>query len=187
MVRTGIGVQNAGEPLGMRRRTLLLGAPALLTGCAVTQAAVDGAAAAPGHGYLAMQLASNQLANMSFNKFGKPTFASRLEDGLGGKGGVQFVNGERTVMIDVQAGDYMWTIISTGYRQAAIEATRLQVLPDAITYIGRLQLQLSSDDYQLRVADHEAQMRDYLSAKYPLTLQKLPFHKALSQFRLKAA
>jgi hypothetical protein len=180
-------VQESTQPLGVLRRSFLLGTPGLLTACAVTPAAVDGAAAAPGRGYLAMQLVSNQLANLSFNKFGKPTFSSQLEDGLGGKGGVQFVSGERSVMVEVQAGEYMWTLLSTGHRQATVEATRFQVLAGAITYIGRLQLQLSSYNYQLRVADQEAQMLDYLRANYPLTLQNLPFHKAISQLRLKAA
>lgn len=173
---------------GLSRRSVLVGAPALLTGCVVTPAAVDGAAPAAGRGYLAMQLRSNQVANLAFNTFGKRTFASGLEDSFaGGKGTVQFVNGERLVVIDVQAGDYMWTLLWAANRQAILDATRFQVHANAITYIGRLELELSSYDFKLRVTDQEDRMRAYLHANYPQALQNLAFNKGITQIRLKRA
>lgn len=171
---------------GLTRRSLVLGASAALSGCALSSVAVDGAPQAPGRGYLALQVASNQLANLAFNSYGKTTFASSLEDGFGGKGAVQFVAGERTLVLDVPVGDYMWTRLWTGLRQASMEASRFQIAPQAVTYVGRLELRLSTYDFSLRVGDHEAQMRDYLREHYPKAAE-LPFSKQLGLLKVKAA
>ena len=170
---------------GLPRRSFLLGATAALSGCsALSPVAVDGAQQAPGHGYLAVQLNSNQLANLAFNNYGKRTFASGLEDGLGGKGAVQFLNGERTLVLDVAAGDYMWTLLWNGYRQASMETSRFQVAARAVTYVGRLELRMGSSDYQLRVSDREELMRTYLREHYPQAAQ-LQFSKQLATLRVK--
>lgn len=172
---------------GLPRRSFLLGVSAALSGCsALSPVAVDGGPQAPGRGYLAVQLSSNQLANLAFNHYGKKTFASGLEDGLGGKGAVQFLSGERTLVLDVAAGDYMWTLLWNGYRQASMETSRFQVTAQAVTYVGRLELRMGSSDYQLRVSDREELMRAYLREHYPQTAQ-LQFSKQLATLRVKAA
>lgn len=171
---------------GLTRRGWLLGMSAALSGCAVSSVAVDGAPQAAGRGYLAAQLVSNQTANLSFNNYGKTTLASALEDGFGGKGGVQFVAGERAVVLDVPVGDYMWTRLVAGLRQASMEVSRFQIAAQTVTYVGRVELLLGGDKYALRVSDRETLMRDYLREHYPNTAQ-LPFSKQLGLFKFKAA
>jgi hypothetical protein len=135
-----------------------------------------------------MQLRSDRLANISFNPYRKQTFASQVaESFLGSKGQVQFVGGERTVVLDVEAGDYMWTQLWGGRGQAVLDGTRFQVRANAITYIGCIQLQMESRRAGLRVVDREDDIRAYLREHYPVAMENLFFNKALAELRLKTA
>jgi hypothetical protein len=180
-------IEQMDAPPGLRRRALLLGAPAVLSACA-TPPSVDGTAIAPGRGHLAMQLWSNRPANLAFNVYGKQTFATRVTEGfLGAKGQVSFTGGERTVVLDVEAGDYMWTQLWDGYSQALLDGSRFQVRANAITYIGQIQLQLDRYKFGLRVVDREDDIRAYLREHYPQAMENLFFNKALAELRLKTA
>lgn len=173
---------------GVRRRSLLIGGPALLAGCTPIPRAVDGAATRAGRGYVAAQLSSNRGAFIGFNPYGESTFGARFtENMVGAKGGMRFTEGDQSVVLEVDAGEYMWTRLYLGNQYAWLSATRFRVVPNAITYIGYIRLFVAENKYAFTVRDREADMQDFLREKYPNYARDLPFRKALAEVRIDGA
>lgn len=175
-------------PNGMPRRAWLVGVPAMLVGCTPIPRAVDGAATPAGQGYVAAQLSANRDAFIGFNPYGESTFGSRFaENVVGAKGGMRFKDGEHSVVLAVDAGEYMWTRLYLGNQYAWLSATRFRVVPQAITYIGYIRLFVTETKYGFTVRDREGDMREFLREAYPSYARDLPFIKSLAEVRLNSA
>lgn len=97
---------------------------------------------------------------------------------------MRFTAGEQSVVLEVDAGEYMWTRLYLGNQYAWLAATRFRVVPNTVTYIGYIRLFVTENKYGFTVRDREQDMRDFLREKYPNYAHDLPFVKALAEVRI---
>lgn len=170
----------------MQRRRLLLAVPAALAGCATVASAPDGTKPAAGQGVLAVHLSANRLGLLNYNPWGESSFGARFAENMfGAKGTLQFIDGERFLVLPVDAGEYMWTKLMTGNQFAwLLQSTRFRVKPGVLTYIGHIRIFVSGSQFSIRVVDRESEMREHLQDKFPIYTQTMPFEKELADVRL---
>jgi hypothetical protein len=175
-------------PFLMKRRNFLLTAPVILGGCttAITSA-TDGTQLTAGQGVLALHLSANDTAFLTFNPYGESTFGTRFtENMIGAKGGLRLMDGERFVVLPMDAGPYMWSKLTRGNQFAWLQSsTFFSVRPATITYIGHLRIHMSSGKYLVQVRDREAEMKEHLQAYFPGYFKTLPFEKSISDVRIR--
>ncbi|WP_374676255.1 hypothetical protein [Ideonella sp.] len=168
------------------RRQFTLALTATLAGCATTGSVQDGSTVGAGQGLLALQLSANRLGLLNFNPWGESSFGARFaENMVGAKGSLQFIDGDRYLVLPVDAGEYMWTKLTVGNQFAwLLNSTRFRVRPGVVTYIGHLRLSVDGSRFGLIVRDREQDMRDHLQQHFPTFSARMPFEKVLAEVRL---
>lgn len=169
------------------RRTLLIGAPFALSACATTSSVRDGTQVAAAQGVLALRLSGNRTGILGFNPYGESSFGARFAENLvGAKGTLQFIDGDRYLVLPVDAGEYMWTKLTVANQYAWLESsTRFRVRAASITYIGHIRIFVADRKFSIGVVDREADMREHLSANFPQYSQSMPFQKTLAEVRVR--
>jgi hypothetical protein len=158
-----------------------------LTGCVSTPVAVDGAGLKPNQGLLVLRITSNVNARLGFLDYvNTSTFGNRFAENLvGPKGFVHATTEEKYVVIPLDSGDYMWSKIEIYPKFAWLHASnRFKVMPNSITYIGDIRVNVAESRFSLRVSDGEQEMRGYLAKTYPAYLKSMPIVKTLAELRL---
>jgi hypothetical protein len=170
----------------MKRRNLLIAAPSLLSACATTTSVSDGTTPSAGQGILAVHLSANQPGILNFNPYGESSFGARFAENMfGAKGALQFIDGDRFLVVPVDAGQYMWSKLMTGNQYAwLLDSTRLQVRASTITYIGHIRIFVAGSKYSISVRDREDDMREHLQKNFPIYSKSMEFMKLLSNVRL---
>jgi hypothetical protein len=159
-----------------------------LAGCASRSSVDDGQQLQAGEGFIALRIDSNTAGNIWYTEYSKDrNFASRFGDAMvGGRGGVQIVNGQRYWLLNRPAGEYMWYEFNSGNAVARMRegANRFRITPGAITYVGHVEVNRSGSRLRLRVRDDEADMRAHLEATYPGIYKAHRFEKQIAEFGL---
>lgn len=171
----------------MNRRNLLVAAPSLLAACATRTSVPDGTSTSAGQGVLAVHLSANQAGILNFNPYGESSFVDRFAENMfGAKGSLQFIDGDRFLVIPVDAGQYMWSKLMTGNHYAwLLDSTRHQIRASTITYIGHIRIFVMGAKYSISVRDREDDMREHLQQNFPLYSKSMEFKKLLSEVRLR--
>lgn len=158
-----------------------------LAGCVHTPTAVDGEGLKSNQGLLVLKIRSNVNARLGFLDFtGESTFGNRFAENMVGPKGFVFAKPEeKYVVIPLDAGDYMWSKIEVYPMFAWLHASnKFKVVPNSITYIGDIRVNIVDKRFALKVTDREYDMREYMAATYPAYLKSMPIVKSLADIRL---
>ncbi len=169
------------------RRFLAIALALLLAGCATKSSVPDGQVLKPDEGFLALHISSNVGGNLWYTDYSASNnFAGRLMDNMTAHKGVNFSHGERYVLLNVRAGDYMWHQFNMGTTSASLRSSnRFRILPGKVTYVGHLQVEVAGTRFRLRARDNGTDMQRYLRDSYPEITRTHPFEKQLAEFGLK--
>jgi hypothetical protein len=170
------------------RRIVAIALALLLAGCATKASVQDGQKLGPDEGFLALHISSNVGGNLWYTDYSATnSFATRFMDNMTAHKGVNFSQGERYVLLNVRAGDYMWHQFNSGQSSASLRSSnRFRILPGKVTYVGHLQVEVAGSRFRLRARDDGADMQRYLGASYPEISRTHPFEKQLAEFGLKS-
>ena len=157
-------------------------------GCASRSSIEDGQQLQPGEGFIALRIDSNTTGNLWYTEYSTTrNFASRFGDSMvGGRGGVNIINGQRYWLLNRPAGEYMWYEFNTANAVARMRegGNRFRITPGAITYVGHVEVNRSGSRLSLRVRDDEADMRRHLETTYPAIYKAHRLEKQIAQFGL---
>ena len=170
----------------MQRRTAIISTAATLVGCAATSNAPDGKKLAATQGILAVLLSANATGNIFFVPYGRSPLGTILaEELLGVKGALRFIQGERYLVVALEAGEYMWSKLYANNKVASLySTTRFRVRAGSITYIGHIHLAIINNVLTMKAFDREEDMLGHLKINFPSYSEIMPFEKALAEFRL---
>lgn len=157
-----------------------------LVGCVITPSAVDGEKLKPNQGLLVLKVSATENARLGFLDYSDTsTFESRFAENMKGPKGFVFAKTEpKYVVIPLDAGEYMWSKVEKYPHFAWLQASnRFRISPNSITYIGDIRLNFEGGRFQMRVADREAEVRQYLYGNFPVYLLTMPIVKSLAEFR----
>ena len=159
-----------------------------LFGCASVPTAKDGASLKAGEGLLVFHVSSNADVRLTFADFSREsTFGSRFNELMvGPKGGFPLRAGDHYYVVPLQAGEYMWSRFDAYPRFAWLQGTnRFKVHPNAITYIGHINVKVVDSRFSLQALDRELDMREYLLASYPAYFRSMDIQKSIAELRLR--
>jgi hypothetical protein len=160
----------------------------VMTGCATVPIAQDGAPLTSTQGLLAFRITSNVKGALRYiNYSATSTVGSRLsEDVFGSKGMVGLEVGDKYYLVPFEAGEYMWSHLDVYPKYAWLQSTnRFRVRPQAITYIGHIELTSRTTDFSLKAFDREDDMLGFLAKSYPTYFGTYVVYKEIAVIRLR--
>ncbi len=157
-----------------------------ISGCVHAPVTVDGGGLKKNQGLLVLKIQSNVKIRLTFVDFvDQLAFGNPLAELVGPVGYVHGTIDEKYAVIPLDAGDYMWSKIEVyPLFSRFYGSTKFKVVPNSLTYIGDISVNVTDKRFSIVVTDGDYQMREYVASNYPEYVKSFPIVKMLAEFRL---